>query len=70
MYEAKTRLSELVEQARREGEVILMNRGVPVAKVIPYEEAERPKRRFGFAKGKIAIRRGFDAIPADFEDLV
>lgn len=69
MYEAKTRLSEIVEKARVDGEVILMNRGRPVARVIPYE-AETRKRRLGFAKGKIQIQPGFDEIPEDFEDYV
>jgi prevent-host-death family protein len=69
MYEAKTKLSEIVEKARRDGEVILMNRGEPVARVVPFEEPPR-ERRLGFAKGKIRILRDFDEIPADFEDYV
>jgi len=69
MYEAKTKLSEIVEKARRGEEVILMNRGEPVAKVVPYQ-AEVRKRRLGFAKGKIVIRRGFDGTPDDFEDYL
>lgn len=67
MYEAKTKLSEIVEKARTGSEVILMIRGEPVAKVVAYEP--KPKtRRFGFAKGKVEILRGFERTPEDFED--
>lgn len=67
MYEAKTHLSEIVEKARTEGEVVLMIRGEPVARVVPYE-APRKARRFGFARGRIEILRGFGTTPADFEE--
>ena len=67
MYEAKTRLSEIVEAARAGQEVVLMNRGQPVAKVVPLE---RPPvaRRLGFLKGRIKLARGWDAPLADFDD--
>jgi prevent-host-death family protein len=68
MYEAKTKLSEIVEQARQGHEVVLMNRGRPVAKVVPL--APQPKKRKrGFAK-EIKILAGFDDIPEGFEGYV
>jgi prevent-host-death family protein len=68
MYEAKTKLSEIVEKARGGEEVILMNRGEPVAKVIAFEEKNEP-RKLGFAKD-IRILAGFDEIPEGFEDYL
>ncbi len=65
MYEAKTRLSEIVEKVRLGNEVILMVRGVPVAKVVPLN-LKKTKRRLGFAKD-IEILQGFDDLPAGFE---
>ena len=65
MYEAKTKLSEIVERVRAGAEVILMNRGVPVAKVVPLQK--KTVRRLGFATD-IRIKKGFDDIPAGFED--
>lgn len=69
MYEAKTHLSEIVEKARADGEVVLMIRGEPVAKVVPYEAATKA-RRFGFARGRVEILRGFETTPEDFEDYL
>jgi prevent-host-death family protein len=66
MYEAKTRLSEIVQEAREGKEVILMNRGEPVAKVVPLQ-AKKASRRLGLAKD-IRILPGFDQIPEGFED--
>lgn len=68
MYEAKTRLSEIVQKAILGKEVILMNRGEPVAKVIPFERKKTP-RKLGFAKD-IAILAGFDEIPDGFGDYL
>ncbi|MBI1862301.1 MAG: type II toxin-antitoxin system prevent-host-death family antitoxin [Deltaproteobacteria bacterium] len=65
MYEAKTRLSELVTKAQRGIEVILMNRGKPVAKITPFGVKSRP-RILGFARD-IKILPGFDDIPEGFE---
>lgn len=65
MYEAKTKLSELVSKAQAGTEVILMNRGKPVARITPFER-KRGSRRLGFAKD-IKILPGFDDIPEGFE---
>lgn len=51
MHEAKTRLSELVAEVERGGEVILSRNGVPVARLVPFE-ATTPERRFGAMKGQ------------------
>jgi len=64
MYEAKTNLSEIVNRVRAGAEVILMNRGVPVAKVVPLHK--KSVRLLGFAKD-IRIKNGFDDIPEGFE---
>jgi prevent-host-death family protein len=68
MYEAKTRFAEVVQKAREGREVILMNRGKPVAKVVSVE-TKQPSRRLGLAKD-IRILRGFEQIPDDFSDYV
>ncbi len=65
MYEAKTKLSELVSKAQKGIEIILMNRGKPVARILPFERPGRP-RKLGFAKD-IKILPGFDDIPEGFE---
>jgi prevent-host-death family protein len=67
IYEAKTKLSELVNQARSGKQVILMNRGEPVAMIVPIPR--QPQRRnLGFLKGKLKLRAGWDAPIQDFQD--
>jgi prevent-host-death family protein len=66
LYEAKTRLSALVEQAAAGAEIVIAKNGRPRARLV----ALRPERRRpGRAKGKIRISRDFDApLPADVID--
>ncbi len=59
LYEAKTRLSALVEAAAAGAEIIIAKAGKPRAKLVPIREASR--RRPGSAKGKIWIAADFDA---------
>lgn len=66
LYEAKSKLSEAVKKALQGDEVILMNRGNPVAQIIPLPQKHGP-RRLGFAKN-IRILPGFDEIPKEFEE--
>jgi antitoxin (DNA-binding transcriptional repressor) of toxin-antitoxin stability system len=64
LYEAKSKLSEAVKKALDGEEVILMNRGNAVAKIIPFP-TKHSQRVLGFAKD-IQILSGFDEIPEDF----
>ncbi|MGE3887424.1 MAG: type II toxin-antitoxin system Phd/YefM family antitoxin [Vicinamibacterales bacterium] len=59
LYEAKTRLSSLVEQAAAGTEIIIAKAGKPKAKLVPIRDVAR--RRPGSAKGKIWIAEDFDA---------
>ena len=64
LYEAKTRLSALVDEAAAGKEIIIAKNGRPRAKLVPYRETTR--RRPGRAKGKIWMSRDFDApLPKD-----
>jgi prevent-host-death family protein len=67
MYQAKTKLSQLVNEARSGKQVILMNRGEPVAMVVPIPKSRRP-RKLGFLKGKIKLMKGWDEPLEDFAD--
>ncbi len=63
MHEAKTRLSELVAEAERGGEVILTRHGVPVARLVAFQQAA-PRRRFGAMKGRARTGNTFlDPLP-------
>ncbi len=69
IYEAKTRLSELVEQARQGETVVIAKSGTPMAKLVPLDAGPKRKIRFGLMKGELEIADDFDApLPDDVLD--
>ncbi len=65
IYEAKTQLSKLVDQAAAGTDVIIARAGKPVARLTRLA-APRRKIRFGLLKGKVRIGKDFDApLPAE-----
>lgn len=54
-------LAGLVERAMTGEDVVISRDGVPVARVVRFEEGEPPRRRLGILQGKVQI-------PADFDD--
>jgi len=65
MHEAKTTLSQLVEQVEAGEEVVLARAGKPVAKIVAIRPA---RRRLGQWAGKVRMADDFDA-PLAPEDL-
>jgi len=64
LYEAKTRLSSLVEEAAAGNEIVIAKAGVPRARLVPLRT--RARRRPGGSKGRIRIAADFDApLPPD-----
>ena len=59
IYEAKTQLSKLVDQAAAGNDVIIARAGKPVARLTRLREAKRTVR-FGLLKGAVKIRKDFD----------
>lgn len=68
LYEAKTRLSELVERAARGEEIIIAKAGQAKARLVPLGRSISP-RKPGAWKGKVDIAAEFDApLPSDLLD--
>lgn len=68
VYAAKTNLSQLLDRAARGEEIVITRNGRPVAKLVP-ATATRTQRRLGLLKGRIRIRKDFDApLPDDVLD--
>lgn len=64
LYEAKSQLSALVEEAAAGHEIVIAKAGVPRARLVPIRRAAR--RRAGGSKGRIHIAANFDApLPRD-----
>lgn len=60
IYEAKTRLSQLVDRAANGDEIIIARGGRPIARLIAYR-APAARRRPGRLRGHVRIGRNFDA---------
>lgn len=66
LYEAKTQLSALVDQAADGAEIIIAKAGKPMAKLVAFRQTAR--RKPGRAKGRVWISDDFDApLPADLQ---
>ncbi|HEY6457619.1 MAG TPA: type II toxin-antitoxin system prevent-host-death family antitoxin [Steroidobacteraceae bacterium] len=67
IYEAKTQLSKLVEQAAAGNDIVIARGGKPVARLTRLETPAR-KIRFGVLKGKVKVAKDFDApLPAEVQ---
>ena len=60
IYDAKTRLSQLVDKAAAGEDVVVSRNGKPLVRIT---RLEAPKRRirFGVLKGKLTVPADFDA---------
>jgi prevent-host-death family protein len=65
--EAKAELSALIAQVQKGNEVILAKAGVPVAKLVPYRGASKP-RTPGSMAGEISIAPDFDSLPDEIAE--
>jgi prevent-host-death family protein len=65
LYEAKTQLSALVDDAAAGKEIIIAKNGKPMAMLVPFK---RPLRKPGKYKGKIWTSDDFDAPMPEIED--
>jgi len=65
IYDAKTRLSQLIEKAAGGEDVVLSRNGKPVARITQLGAGSRGVK-FGVLKGRIRIAQDFDApLPED-----
>ena len=69
LYEAKTRLSALVDRAAAGEEIVIAKAGKPLAKLVPLPRPATPRRPAGALKIE-RIGDDFDApLPADLQRL-
>jgi prevent-host-death family protein len=69
IYEAKTRLSQLVDQAARGDDVIIARAGRPVARLIAFR-LPVAVRKPGRMRGRVRVAADFDApLPDDLFEI-
>lgn len=68
MYQAKTHLSRLVEQALKGEDVVISKAGKPLVRLVPYEEAPEPIK-IGLMKGQIRIADDFNELSPEVEEM-
>jgi prevent-host-death family protein len=65
IYDAKTRLSQLIDKAAGGEDVVVCRNGKPLVRITRLEETRR-RIRWGLLKGKVKVRADFDApLPSD-----
>jgi len=72
VYQAKTKLSELIDRAAAGEEIVISRHGRPVARLVPYGPAAGKRRKLGALAGRVRVAEDFDAplpeeILANFE---
>lgn len=65
IHEAKTNLSKLIDKAVKGEAFVIAKAGKPLVKVIAIGEAETPKPRIGFMKGRLTVPDNFDELGRD-----
>ena len=65
IHEAKTRLSQLLQQVEEGDEIIISRANKPIARLVAYHE-KVSQRHLGEAKGMVEIMPDFDTLPEDF----
>lgn len=60
VYQAKSRLSELIDRAIAGEEVVIARNGRPVARLVPYAAAGG-RRKLGVIRDKVWMAKDFDA---------
>ncbi len=64
IYQAKTQLSRLIQDALDGKKVVIGKAGTPLVQLIPIEHHAEP-RKLGSLRGKIKIADDFDELPDD-----
>jgi prevent-host-death family protein len=64
IHEAKTQLSRLLQRVIAGEEIVIANRGIPVARLVPMPQA-KAHRELGIESGHLKVAEDFDApLPA------
>jgi prevent-host-death family protein len=69
VYQAKTRLSELIDRAAAGEEIVIARHGRPIARLVSYKPRVAKRRKLGLLAGKLKVPDNFDdPLPDDVLD--
>lgn len=69
IHEAKTNLSRLLARVEMGEEIIIANRGTPIARLLPYTEEKAAPRVAGRLKGQFTVPPDFSQTDTDMLHL-
>jgi prevent-host-death family protein len=68
IHAAKTQLSRLLDAVASGEEVVIARAGKPVARLVPFQDGNRPRRQLGTLAGKFTVPDDFDGpLPDDVQ---
>ncbi|MBD2298874.1 type II toxin-antitoxin system Phd/YefM family antitoxin [Nostoc sp. FACHB-190] len=66
IHQAKTNLSRLLSRVELGEEIIISNRGIPIAKLVPFHNPSNRRASLGLDRGRFIVPFDFDApLPED-----
>lgn len=65
IHEAKTQLSRLLSRVELGEEIIISNRGVPVAKLVPLAQPQSRRQSLGQDRGLFTVPDDFNELPEE-----
>ncbi|MBD2207865.1 type II toxin-antitoxin system Phd/YefM family antitoxin [Calothrix sp. FACHB-1219] len=66
IHQAKTNLSRLLSRVELGEEIIISNRGIPIAKLVPFHNPSNRRASLGLDRGRFTVPADFDApLPED-----
>ncbi|NJO76206.1 MAG: type II toxin-antitoxin system Phd/YefM family antitoxin [Leptolyngbyaceae cyanobacterium RM1_406_9] len=61
IHQAKTNLSRLLSRVELGEEIIISNRGIPIAKLVPFYNSSNRRASLGLDRGRFTVPEDFDA---------
>ena len=66
IHQAKTNLSQLLSRVELGEEIVISNRGIPIAKLVPFRTSQDRRSSLGQDRGKFIVPDDFNApLPED-----
>jgi prevent-host-death family protein len=61
VHQAKTNLSRLLSRVELGEEIIISNRGIPIAKLVPFRPSSNRRDSLGLDRGRFTVPEDFNA---------